>query len=338
MLMAETEPKPKPKKKPPIRWQKPMTGVLIALVPCLVASVYRFGWRSLAVVLACVISAYVAEFLFTRTRKEPVTSAVFVTAVILALTLPVTIPLWMAGVGAVIAIVFAKEAFGGFGRNVFNPAITGRCFLYICFPNVMSGSSVWLPAARGARGFLHWQVPAAADGVTQATPLAALREGAAELPGYWQLFVGDRGGCLGETMMLAILFGGAYLLYKKYADYRLVVASILGLLTTSAIMSLCEGWATPDPLWHLMAGGFLFGAVFMVTDPVSSARRPQAKWIYGLMVGALTIIFRRWGGFPEGMMFAILFMNIFNPTLDMLFPKKAKKSAAKPAPPREGAA
>jgi Na+-transporting NADH:ubiquinone oxidoreductase subunit B len=330
--------------KPLIRWQKPMVGVLIALVPCTLSAIHFFGWRTIPVILACVIPAFVAEYLFTRSRKEPVSSAVFVTAVLLALILPPTIPYGIAGVGAIVSIVFAKEVFGGFGRNVFNPALTGRCFLYICFPNALSGRDVWKgPVAEGT-GFTKWLAAAVeVDGVTHATPLAALREAAgpatvertAQVSTHLELFLGDRAGCLGETFVIAILLGALYLLYKRYADWRLMLSCVAGLLATTLLLWIADVEGVPDPLWNLLAGGFLFAAVFMITDPVSAARRTPSKWIYGAMVGVLTVLFRRWGGFPEGVMFAIIFMNIFNPTLDLVFAKEPRRRKQREESKRE---
>jgi len=310
---------------PLIRWQKPMIGVLVALVPCIASALYRFGWRTVAILAACAIPAFLAEWLFTRSRKEPVSSAVFVTAALLALTLPPTIPLWMAALGAGVAIVFAKECFGGFGRNIFNPALTGRCFMYVCFANAMSVR--WTEPASGGAGALATWVTPGLDAITKPTPLSYLRNviadptstvEAARLPGHLDLLLGHRAGCLGETAALAIIAGGAYLIARRYADWRLMLSAVLGLLGASLVIWLLGIKGVRDPVWNLLSGGFLFGAVFMVTDPVSAPRRPLARWAYGLLVGALTVIIRRFGVFPEGTMFAILLMNAFNPSLDLL--------------------
>ena len=188
----------------------------------------------------------------------------------------------MAAVGALVAIVFAKEAFGGFGANVFNPAMTGRVFLYVCFATPMTAR--WSQAADGALS--RWLT----DAVTGATPLeqvkTALSAPAEAAPlgdtaSWVDLLMGNRAGCLGETMGLAILLGGAYLLIRKYADYRPVVGSFLGLVAMTVALRLAGVAGVPNPLWSALSGGFLFAAVFMVTDPVSCARRPQAKWIFG---------------------------------------------------------
>ena len=326
---------PAKRKRPFIRWQKPMIGVLIALTPCTFSAIYRFGWRTLAVIAAVTAAAVVSEWLFTRQRNEPVSSAVFVTSLILALILPPTLPLWMAAVGAVVAIAISKEAFGGFGRNVFNPAMTGRCFLYICFAQRMS--VFWSQPASGVGGMTQW-LTEPIQAVTGATPLDQFKTAlttagqsveTVDLPGYWDLLIGNRAGCLGETAGLAILLGAAYLLWKRYADWRLIASAIVGLLVTTVLLRLSGVQGIPDPLWNLLAGGFLFAAVFMVTDPVSAPRRRPSKYISGFLVGALTVILRRFGIFPEGVMFALLLANTFNPTIDLAVAAVQEKKKAK---------
>lgn len=313
---GQSKPAPAPQSPPMIRWQKPMIVVLTACIPAVASGVYRFGWRSLAVIAVCCFVAFLAEWLFTRKRHEPVTSAVFVTAVLLALTLPPAVPFWVAGIGAFVGICFGKELFGGFGRNVFNPALVGRCFIYVCFPVSMTGR--WSMPAEGWPGaFSAWLTPVI-DASSAATPLIRLRTmGLDGLTEHVQLFMGDRAGCIGETAAIAILFGALYLLIRKVADWRLMAGCVAGQLALSGIFWLANGRTPPDPVWSVLAGGFLFGAVFMITDPVSAARTAQGKWIYSLIVGALTVVMRRFGAFPEGIMFAILMGNAFAPTFDI---------------------
>ena len=325
-----------PKNIPLIRWQRPMIVVLIAAAPAAMSAVYRFGWRAMAVIAVTALTAFVAEWLFTRARKEPVSSAVFVTAVLLALTLPPTIPYWIAAVGAVVAICFGKELFGGFGRNIFNPALVGRCFIYICFPVAMTGR--WAQAAAGpSGGFALWATKTI-DAVTAATPLDKWRLNA-DLTPYADLLLGNRTGSLGETMAVAILIGAAILLFTRVADWHIMLSCVLGALALGGIFKLAGLPGAPNPLWTVLAGGFLFGAVFMVTDPVSASRTPAGKWIYGALAGMLTVVMRRFGIFPEGMMFAILLGNTFIPAIDIgVRGVMASRKKPEPAPGKEAAA
>jgi Na+-transporting NADH:ubiquinone oxidoreductase subunit B len=318
-----------PKSYPLIRWQKPMILVLAACIPAAASGVYRFGWRSLAVMAVTGGVAFLAEWLFTRSRKEPVTSAVFVTAALLALTLPPTVPFWIAAVGAFVGICFGKEMFGGFGRNVFNPALVGRCFIYVCFPVAMTGR--WVQPASGWPGGLASWITRGIDASSQATPLIRLRTmGLEGLTPHLKLLIGERAGCIGETAAIAILLGAALLLIRKVADWRLMAGCAGGALLLSTIFWLTDGRTPPDPLWDLLAGGFLFGAVFMITDPVSAAKTRPGKWIYAFLVGGLTVLMRRFGVFPEGIMFAILMGNTFVPAIDIAVraASERKKAAA----------
>lgn len=318
MSEPTTSPPPAPvpagkKKTPLIRWQPPMIGVIIACIPVVAASIYRFGWRSLAVIAVACIVGFVTEWLFTRKRPEPVTSAVFVTGLLLALTLPPAVPFWIVAIGAFIGVMFGKELFGGFGRNVFNPALVGRCFIYVCFPVAMTGQ--WTAQIGGAwGGFARWSGDAI-NGVTGATPLLQFSLEHTVTP-HIDLFLGNRAGCLGETVVPAILLGAAYLLIRKYADWRLMLAPVLGALGMGAVLKYSGVANMPDPLWTVLAGGFLFGVVFMVTEPVSAPRTVQARWVYGIFIGCLTVVIRRFGTFPENIMFAILIGNMFAPTID----------------------
>jgi Na+-transporting NADH:ubiquinone oxidoreductase subunit B len=320
MTENTTTPAPAPaapakKKTPLVRWQPPMIAVMIACAPVVAASVYRFGWRSLAVIAVACAVAFVTEWLFTRARPEPVTSAALVTGLLLALTLPPAVPFWIAAVGAFVGVMFGKELFGGFGRNVFNPALVGRCFIYVCFPVAMTGQ--WTaPLSGGWAGFARWSGEAI-NGVTGATPLYRFSHEGFVTP-HVDLFLGARAGCMGETMIAALLLGAAYLLVRKIADWRLMLAPVLGALGMGALLKYSGVAHMPDPIWTLLAGGFLFGVVFMVTEPVSAPRAVQARWVYGLFIGALTVVIRRFGTFPENIMFAILIGNVFAPTLDLI--------------------
>ncbi len=310
------------------KYQRPMVRVIISLIPIMLASIYFFGWRSLAIMTECVIVGTVAEWLFCRQRGEKVSAAVFVTALLLALTLPPTVPYSVAGIGMVVAIIFGKEVFGGFGRNVYNPALVGRCFIYICFP--VSMTSKWLPPLSGAvGGFSSWT--GSADAITRATPLTAYKAGDT-IAGISDLLVGNISGSMGETSALLILLAGAYLIVKKTASWRIIVACLAGGAIFSAIFSWVIGAPTvPAPLFTLLSGGFLFGSVFMATDPVSSPATDKGRYFYGICIGGLTVVMRGFSNFPEGFMFAILIMNTFVPITDHYVRKynKARRARAK---------
>ncbi|HWS42342.1 MAG TPA: RnfABCDGE type electron transport complex subunit D [Pseudoflavonifractor sp.] len=270
-----------------------MMDVLIALVPALVASVLVFGFRALAVVAVCVVCAVGSEWLFELGVKRPVTVgdlSAAVTGTLLAFCLPVSIPLWIAGLGSVIAIVVVKQLFGGIGENFANPAVTGRVILLVAFSSQMA----------------NWTV----DGVSSATPLAAISAGG-EVPGLMDMFLGLRAGSLGETCGLALLLGGLYLLARRIITWQIPVAY----LGTVILFALAAQQSVP---YQLMGGGLLLGAFFMATDYSTSPVTGLGKLIYGIGCGLLTMMIRTWGGYPEGVSFAILLMNIVTPHIDRL--------------------
>ena len=304
-----------------------MRRVLLATVPCIGGSVYFFGWRCLAVVLVSCAAAFLAEYLFCRWRKEPVSEAVFVTAVLYALVMPPTVPWHVLIVGIAFAIVFAKEVFGGFGRNVFNPALSGRCFVYVCFPVAMTAK--WAPVANGPLGGLTtWKTWDAWDALAGATPMALMKSGE-YVPGlsdiFHRLFLGRMDGTLGVTSALLILLGGTYLFYTKTANRTLVVTVV----ATYALLNQALHWLgvgpVPPVLPAVLGGGFLFGAFFMVTDPVSAPSSQGARIAYAVLIAFCTVIIRNFSIFNGGLMFAILLGNMFAPILDHWF-KRAKKS------------
>lgn len=307
-------------------YQKPMIRVMAATVPAMLGAVYFFGWRALAVIAVSIVVGSFFEWLFCRKRGEKVSSAVLVTAVLFALIMPPRVPYGVVAVGMAVAIVFGKEVFGGFGRNVFNPALVGRCFVYVCFPRAMTAE--WLAPYGGLPGGLaHWA--RAADAFTRATPLTQYKAGetAASLG---DLLLGHVGGCLGETSALLILIGGAYLLWTRTANWRIIASCLVGAAVTSAAFRYGGAETLPGPLFTVLAGGFMFGAVFMATDPISAAQTNEGRLIYGGLIGVLTVIMRGFSNFPEGVMFAILLMNMFNPAIDHYIreAKKARKARA----------
>jgi len=304
--------------------QKPMLRVCYALIPLVLASVYLFGWRSLMLAGLVLICGIITEALFTFPRKKPVTSAVLVTGLIFTLSLPPTAPFWMAVIGIVTGVALGKMVFGGFGQNVFNPAMVGRCFIYITFPLQMTNR--WVePFWGGLGGLTHWS--SSMDSITRATPLEILRLGDS-IP-WRDLLVGRTSGSIGEMPAILILLGGLYIVYKKTASWRLVMSCILGGITSSGILRLAGFSQIPDPLTTLIAGSFLFGAFFVVTEPVSGAKTKTGQWIYGLTIGALIVVLRGFSSFSEGVMFSVLIMNAFVPFLDQTVQQARAKKKAK---------
>jgi electron transport complex protein RnfD len=270
---------------------KIMWSVVIALLPAVFAAVYFFKTRAISIVLAGVIGAVISEYVFQKVRNKKITiydGSAVVTGMLLALTLPPSIPLWTVFIGSVVAIVLGKQVFGGIGHNPFNPALVGRAFLIAAYPVLMT----------------DWSV----DGVSSATPLALMKyEGA--LTDTWRLFVGQIGGSLGETSALALLLGFAFLLYKGYVNWRIP----LGMISTVFVLTYVFG---ENPIFHVFAGGLMIGALYMATDMVSSPTTKNGRWIFGIGAGAIVVIIRLWGGYPEGVLFSILLMNAAVPLIN----------------------
>lgn len=290
-----------------------MNRVLFALLPIVLFSIFLFGWKVFAIVIVSNLAAFLTEFLFIRKKKNgKVTMAVFVTGTLLALTLPPTLPLWIAAVGAVVAITFGKMVFGGFGLNMFNPAILGRTFVYISFPQQMT--ITWLkPYSLGAfpGGLIRWTAEPALQ--TSATILGQLRHSGATEYSAANAFFGFIPGSIGETSALLLLLAGIYLIITKTAKWQPMVATTISLLVSSLVF-----YPRSDILFTLFTGGALFGIIFMVTDPVSQAKGKYAVWIYGILIGFLTVFIRKFSLFFEGMMFAILLTNAFMPMIEYL--------------------
>ncbi|MBP5662556.1 MAG: RnfABCDGE type electron transport complex subunit D [Clostridia bacterium] len=281
-----------------------MLDVVIALLPALVMAVVRFGLHALALALVCVGSAVAAEALSRKIMKREQTvgdlSAV-VTGLLLALNLPATLPLWMGALGSVIAIVVVKQCFGGLGQNFVNPAIAARIVLLLCFAGAMTS---WQQP-----GFVLWN-----DGVTGASPLAALKEGTTEgLPALTDFLFGLRAGSMGEVCALALIAGGVYLLVRR------VISPIIPLCFIGTVFAgmLLRGGVT-FALYEVLSGGLLLGAIFMATDYVTSPITPWGKVIFGVGCGLITLAIRLWGSLPEGVSYAILLMNIFVPHIEKL--------------------
>ena len=293
-----------------------MLDVIIALIPALIASVVYFGVRALIVVCVTVASCVIAEYICRRVMKRPVTigdySAV-VTGMLLAFNLPVGIPLWIAAVGGVVAIVVVKQMFGGLGHNFANPAITARIILMTSFPVRMT----------------TWVAPYSyitLDTTATASPLALIESGnVAGLPTYTQMFLGERAGCLGETCILALIIGGVYLIARKVIAPTIPVVFIGTVFIMTALLG-------QDPLMQILSGGLFLGAIFMATDYVTSPLTTKGKVIYAIGCGVITTLIRLFGSLPEGVSFSILLMNILTPHIENLTAPKpfgTVKEAAK---------
>jgi electron transport complex protein RnfD len=296
-----------------------MTGVIIALLPALFTSVFYFGYGAIIVTLISVISCVLFEYLIQRfVFKKPVTitdGSAIVTGLLLAFNVPSNLPVFIVIIGAFVSIAVAKMTFGGLGNNPFNPALVGRVFMLISFPVQMTS---WpLP-----QGF----ATSYTDAVTGATPLAIVKEGLkngepiqqlmAQVPTPVQMFLGNMGGSMGEVAAVALLIGLVYLLVKKIITWHIPVSVIGSIALFTTILWLINPEKNADPVFHLLAGGILLGAIFMATDYVTSPMNPKAMIIYGCGIGVLTVIIRVWGAYPEGVSFAILIMNAFVPLMN----------------------
>ncbi len=268
-----------------------MHTVNLSLIPACLMAVYYFKLSAFMLIMTCVVFSVLTEAVWQKLRGKKITisdGSAILTGLLLALTLPPRLPLWMAALGSIVAISLGKQIFGGLGYNPFNPALVGRAFLIAAFSVEMTS----------------WYLPGVGvDATASATPLA----GAAA--SYWNLFVGNIGGCLGETSALAVILGGAYLIYKGYVDYRIT----LGYFGTVAVMTAVFG---ANPIFHLLAGGLMLGGFYMLTDMVTSPITKKGRWIYGIGAGVIVVLIRLWGGYPEGVLFSILLMNMAVPLLN----------------------
>ena len=296
----------------PLDVKRFMSMAIIALVPCVVASVYFFGLRVLAMIAVSYAAGGAVEVLFAVVRKDQINEGLLVTGLLFPLILPPVLPLWMVAAGVAFGVLVGKELFGGTGRNLFNPALVGRCFLALAYPKAMSSS--WVKPIAELPGRLTQYVSSSSlDAVTSATPLGmAKQELWVDLP---DMFFGNISGSVGETSALLIIIGGIFLLLSRVANWRTVVG-VLGSFTLLSAGLHWFGAAPATPLWHLLAGGLLFGAFFMATDPVTSPATNAGKWIYGTIIGLTTVLIRNFTGYVEGVTFAILLGNITAPILD----------------------
>jgi Na+-transporting NADH:ubiquinone oxidoreductase subunit B len=315
--------------------KRTMILVVLSLVPCLLFGIWNTGYQhylALGItdspllnnflfgakkVIPIVITSYVAglttEFIFAIIRKHTINEGFLVSGMLIPLVMPVDVPLWMVAVATIFAVVIGKEVFGGTGMNVLNPALTARAFLFFAYPTKMSGNEVWINTdlAQGQQ---------VVDGFSGATPLGDAAAGLADkIPGFWESFIGTIPGSIGETSTLACLIGAAVLLYTGIGSWRIMLSVFIGGLAMSAIFHSVGANTLMQitPLHHLVLGGFAFGAVFMATDPVTAAQTNTGKYIYGFLIGMFAILIRVFNpAYPEGMMLAILFMNVMAPLID----------------------
>jgi electron transport complex protein RnfD len=295
-----------------------MRIVTIALLPALVFATYLFGLRVLIITVISILAAVGSEALLQRMLGKRITIAdgsAILTGLLLAFNLPPNVPWWLPAVGSAFAIIFAKQLFGGLGYNFINPALAGRAFLMVSWPSLMTKE--WLAPIGGTLSGI--------DGISAATPLSLLKNPANygdpqiiirqlnDFETIRNMFFGKIGGCIGETSALLLLLGGLFLVFLRIVDYRIVI----GYLGSFALLA----WLLPTQgsvVFHVFAGGLMLGAFFMATDWVTSPVTKRGRWIFGIGCGVITIIIRIWGGYPEGVSYSILLMNVFTPVIDRL--------------------
>ena len=313
--------------------KRTMAIVVFALVPTVLFGMWNVGyhhflatgqegtllelfWLGFLKVFPIIVVSYVVglgiEFAFAQYRGHEVNEGFLVSGMLIPLILPVDTPLWMVAVATAFAVVIGKEVFGGTGMNILNPALTARAFLFFAYPSYMSGNAVWTHGMMNGEGII--------DSYTGATPLAEAAAGNIDkLPSMAEMFIGTIPGSIGETSTLAILIGAAILLFTGIVSARIMFSTFIGGLLMGLLLNIFAVNPFMEiPAWeHLLLGGFAFGAVFMATDPVSAAQTPKGKIIYGFLIGFLAILIRVVNpAYPEGVMLAILFMNVFAPLID----------------------
>ncbi|WP_025640327.1 RnfABCDGE type electron transport complex subunit D [Schnuerera ultunensis] len=308
--------------------QKMMRTVIISLVPLILSSIYFFGWRSLVLLFWVTLFGVAIEWIYEKKQGKKVSEAIFVTCILYVLTLPPRTPIWIAVVGIIFGVFFGKEVFGGFGRNLFNPALVARAFVYVTFPEPLTIE--WSKAAAGFPGGFATYITENIEAISQATPMLIFRE-TGEMVTSLKLLLGNVSGSLGETSAILIILAGIYLIYKKVAAWQTMAGVLIGFTGLSGALYLLGNPQIPNPIFGILSGGFLFGMVFMATDPISSPRTKEGKWIYGILIGVVTVIIRGYALFAGGMMFAILIGNTFAPIIDegVNYFKKLKKEDKK---------
>jgi Na+-transporting NADH:ubiquinone oxidoreductase subunit B len=297
------------KDSPHIRDVIDMKRLMMVVIYAILANIVHGALYFLPVYLVTIIIGGFWEVLFAIVRKHEINEGLLVTSLLFPMILPSTIPLWQVAIGISFGVVVGKEIFGGVGMNILNPALVGRVFLFFAYPAYISGNSVWV----------------AVDGVSKATPLAELSDSALKLSvSLKDAFLGVIPGSMGETSTLACIIGAIILIVTGVASWKIMVSVLAGMVTLSLMFNLIGSNTNPmfgvSPIWHLVLGGFAFGTVFMATDPVSSAITEKGKYVYGFLIGSLVVLIRVINpAFPEGIMLAILFGNIFSPIIDYFF-------------------
>ena len=321
--------------------KRTMCFVVIALIPCYLFGAYNIGYLNalaldidrgllantffgfgyvLPILIATFVAGAVCELTFAIIRKHEVNEGFLVSCALIPLTMPPDVPLWQVFIGTSFGIIIGKEIFGGVGTNVFNPALTARAFMYFAFPTKISGDKVWAVGPDGYSGATALAIPANPVEYDTASNLfaASTQFDFSLMNMFWGLIPGS----IGETNKLLILGGAFFLIYCGIASWRIIVSSVIGLVFTAFIFNLLSGFSTNamltiTPLQHLLIGSFLFGSVFMATEPVTSSHTNTGRWIYGFLIGVLTVIIRSINpAYPEGVMLAILIMNMFAPLID----------------------
>ncbi len=293
--------------------QKMMRTVIISLIPIILSSIYFFGWRSLILMITVAIAGLGTEWIFAKQYKRKVSEAVFVSCILYTMTLPPSTPYWIAAVGIIFGIFFGKEVFGGFGKNIFNPALVARAFVYVSFPTELTIH--WSKSSLGFPGGFGTYITETVEAVSQATPMLLFRD-AGTLTSLKTLIVGNVAGSLGETSAILIILAAIYLIYKKVASWQIMTGVLIGFTGLSGALFAMGNAQIPNPIYGIFSGGLLFGAVFMATDPISAPRTVEGKWIYGVLIGAVTVIIRGYALFAGGIMFAILISNTFVAIID----------------------
>ncbi|TDD94732.1 NADH:ubiquinone reductase (Na(+)-transporting) subunit B [Flavobacterium cellulosilyticum] len=315
--------------------KRTMILVVLSLVPCLLFGMWNVGYQHhlalglmetsitdnfifgaikvLPLVLVSYGAGLTAEFIFAIIRKHTINEGFLVSGMLIPLVMPVDVPLWMVAISTIFAVVIGKEVFGGTGMNIMNPALIARAFLFFAYPSKMSGDQVWINTSLGKGQTL-------VDAYSGATPLGNAAAGLAEkIPGTLESFIGAIPGSIGETSTIACLLGAALLLYTGIGSWRIMSSVFVGGFLMALIFNFfgLNTLMQITPLHHLVLGGFAFGAIFMATDPVSAAQTNTGKYIYGFLIGMFAIMFRVFNpAYPEGMMLAILFMNVMAPLID----------------------
>jgi len=276
-----------------------MSIAIIALIPSAAAAVYFFRLHAVELIIVSYISGGIAEVLFALIRKRDIEEGFLVTGLIFPLILPPSTPLWVASAGIIFGVIFGKELFGGTGRNIFNPALVGRLFVTISFPQIMTSS---------------WQLPFV-DTVTAATPLGLFKTAHVLTP-YIKLLLGTSAGSMGETFRIGVIIGGLFLMFTRVSNWRIPFSYIGAVLLLSWLGNFFLPEKIAPPLFQLLSGGLLFGAMFMATDPVTSPYTLTGKLIFGFFAGIVTVLIRAFSGYSEGVMFSIVMMNGFTPLID----------------------